>query len=71
MSLNVRMKTFNNVKHLDLIHLKFGGSFFTCLAMLALKSKDGISSTIKENVLNIFLNIFICTLSFPYLTLLS
>ena len=50
MSLNVRMKTFNNVKHLDVIHLKFEDSFFTCLAMLALKSKDGISSTIKENV---------------------
>ena len=44
------MKTFNNVKHLDVIHLKFEDSFFTCLAMLPLKSKDGISSTIKENV---------------------
>ena len=51
MGLNIRMRVFNNVKHLDVIYWKFEDSFFTCLTMLALKLKDGIRSTINENLL--------------------
>ena len=45
------MKRFNNVKHRDVIYLKFGDRFLNSVTMLGLESKSSISSTIKENLL--------------------
>ena len=42
---------FNNVKHGNVIYLKFGGRFFTSLTVAKLKSKGIISSIVKENLL--------------------
>ena len=46
MGLTIRMRMFNNVKHFDVIYLKFRDRFFTTLTMLDLESK-----AIKENLL--------------------
>ena len=45
-----RMRMFNNVKHCDIVYLKFAEKFFTSLTMLGLESKGNISSTIKGNL---------------------
>ena len=45
------MKTFNNEKHRQVIHLKFRGTFFTSFTKLLLEVKTSVCSTIKENLL--------------------
>ena len=47
MGLNIRMRMFNSVKHLDVIYLKFEERFFTSAIVLGFESKGSTSSIIK------------------------
>ena len=51
MGLNIRMRMFNSVKHLDVIYLKFEERFFTSAIVLGFESKGSTSSIIKENLI--------------------
>ena len=51
MNLTIQMGIFINVKHFNVMFLKFGGSFFTSLTMLGLEAKVSICSAIEENLI--------------------
>ena len=50
LSLAIRMRTVNSLKHTDAICLKFGDRIFPSLTKSGLKSKASISSTVKGNL---------------------
>ena len=48
MDLTIRMRKFNNVKHRDIIYMKFGHRHFTSLTMLGLELEGSVSQLYNQ-----------------------